>query len=106
MDALLRRLLLAWLASGAIPSAFAQSPNTSTIIVRVVDQSGAVVPGADIVVTNDQTSASRRVVSGLSPDQAEGLTPTREPPAQLARYVFLPTMRTSSDGTRSGTVQP
>src|SRR4051794_32638056 len=50
----------------------AQSPNTSTIIVVVVDQSGAVVPGADVVVTNDQTSASRRAVSG--PNGAANLT--------------------------------
>ena len=45
-------------------SVFAQSPNTSAIVVLVTDQSGAMVPAAAIVVTNNQTGATRAAVSG------------------------------------------
>jgi hypothetical protein len=45
-------------------SAIAQSPNTSALIVTVVDQADAVVPGAKISVTNSGTSAVRDAVSG------------------------------------------
>ena len=41
----------------------AQSPNTSTIVVLVTDQSGATVSDASVVVTNNQTGAVREVVS-------------------------------------------
>ena len=44
--------------------AHAQSPNTSAIVVLVTDQSGAMVPDAAIVVTNNQTGATRAAVSG------------------------------------------
>jgi carboxypeptidase family protein len=43
---------------------FAQSPNTSTIVVLVADPSGAMVAGATVSVTNNQTGAIREVVSG------------------------------------------
>src|SRR5262252_7863187 len=42
----------------------AQSPNTSTMIVTVVDQAGAVVRDAKISVTNIATGAVREAVSG------------------------------------------
>ena len=42
----------------------AQSPNTSTVVVLVTDQSGAVVDGAKVSVTNDQTGAVRESTSG------------------------------------------
>jgi hypothetical protein len=42
----------------------AQSPNTATIIVTVVDQNGAVVPGAQVSVVNSATGAERHAVSG------------------------------------------
>lgn len=42
----------------------AQTPNTSTMIVTVVDQSGAVVKDAKISVTNTATGAVREAVSG------------------------------------------
>ncbi len=42
----------------------AQSPNTSTVVVLVTDQSGAVVDGAKVSVTNDQTGAVRESRSG------------------------------------------
>jgi outer membrane receptor protein involved in Fe transport len=43
---------------------FAQSPNTSTIVVLVTDQSGAMVKDAHVSVTNNQTGAVREAVSG------------------------------------------
>lgn len=42
----------------------AQSPNTSTMIVTVVDQTGAVVRDAKVSVTNTATGAVREAVSG------------------------------------------
>ena len=42
----------------------AQSPNTSTIVVLVTDQSGAVISDAKVIVTNNQTGAVRDAVSG------------------------------------------
>ncbi len=54
-----------WLLSLlSVQPAFAQSPNTSTIVVLVTDQSGAVVSDASVSVTNNQTGAVREVVSG------------------------------------------
>ena len=44
--------------------AFAQSPNTSTVVVFVADQSGAVVKDATVSVTNNQTGALRESTSG------------------------------------------
>src|ERR1700730_19223026 len=44
--------------------AFAQSPNTATMIVVVVDQKGAVVKDAKVSVLNTATGAVREVVSG------------------------------------------
>jgi hypothetical protein len=55
--------LLFTLLSFAIPTA-AQSPNTATVIVVVVDQSGAVVKDAKISVVNTATDASRQTVTG------------------------------------------
>jgi outer membrane receptor protein involved in Fe transport len=47
----------------AVP-AFAQSPNTSTVVVFVVDQSAAVVKDAKVSITNNQTGALRESTSG------------------------------------------
>jgi hypothetical protein len=44
-------------------SASAQSPSTSAIVVKVIDPSGAVVPGAQIVLKNDQTNTQREMTS-------------------------------------------
>ncbi len=44
--------------------AFAQSPNTATIIVMVADQNGAVVKDAKVSLTNTATGARREAVSG------------------------------------------
>src|SRR5919205_616335 len=42
----------------------AQSPNTASIIVTVVDQNGAVVNGAKVSVVNTATGATREATSG------------------------------------------
>ena len=55
-------LLIALSIFIAIP-AFAQSPNTASMIVIVVDQNGAFVPGAAITVTNEATGAVRDLIS-------------------------------------------
>ena len=51
-------LLFALLLLIALPLA-AQSPNTATMIVVVVDQTGAVVPDAHVSVVNTATGAAR-----------------------------------------------
>ena len=45
-------------------AAAAQSPNASTIVVLVTDQSGAVVKDAKVSVVNNQTGAVRVAASG------------------------------------------
>jgi hypothetical protein len=45
-------------------AAFAQSPNTSSMIVVVVDQNGAFVKDAKVSVVNTATGAAREAVSG------------------------------------------
>src|SRR5262245_37801830 len=63
-----RKLVLTLLALGllnfAAPDLTAQSPNTASMIVFVVDQAGAVVKDAKVVVVNSATGAERDVVSG------------------------------------------
>jgi hypothetical protein len=59
----LRLLLLALFAFGAM-SVAAQSPNTATMIVVVVDQTGAVIQDAKVSVANTATGAVREAVSG------------------------------------------
>src|SRR5437016_8097788 len=44
--------------------ALAQSPNTASLIVMVVDQNGAVVKGAQVSVVNTATGSRREAVSG------------------------------------------
>jgi len=58
------RVLLSVLVSAFAMRASAQSPNTSTLIVVAVDQTGAVVPDAKVTVANMATGASREAVSG------------------------------------------
>jgi hypothetical protein len=45
-------------------SAFAQSPNTATVIVVAVDPSGAVVRDAAVTITNAQTGIRREATTG------------------------------------------
>jgi carboxypeptidase family protein/TonB-dependent receptor-like protein len=56
-------LLFALLLLLALPLG-AQSPNTATMIVVVVDQTGAVVAGAHVSVANSATGATREANSG------------------------------------------
>ena len=44
-------------------AAYAQSPNTASLILTVVDQNDALVRGANITVTNAATGAERQAVS-------------------------------------------
>ena len=48
----------------ALLLAFAQSPNTSAIVVVVTDQTGAIVPAAQVSVLNAATGALREGTSG------------------------------------------
>lgn len=47
----------------ALPLA-AQTPNTATILVDVMDQSGNAVPGARVTVSNTATGSERTIISG------------------------------------------
>src|SRR5262245_21161423 len=59
------RLFLALILPGALAlPALAQTPNTGSIVVVVVDQTGGVVKDAKITITNSATRASREVMSG------------------------------------------
>src|SRR6187397_885182 len=66
-------LLLAALAIAATPARAvarpdgaeaAQSPNNASIVVLVIDQTGAVIRDAKVSVTNNQTGAVREAMSG------------------------------------------
>ena len=59
-----RRVLLAMLLPLIALPAAAQSPNTSALIVVVVDQTGGVVSDAKVTVVNNATGATREVTSG------------------------------------------
>ncbi len=54
---------MALLTFVAAPAA-AQSPNTASLLVTVVDQTGAVVQDAKVSVTNTSTGAVRELMSG------------------------------------------
>jgi hypothetical protein len=55
---------LIFLVFATAAPAFAQSPNTAALVVTVVDQSGAVVPGADVSAVNTANGDARGGVSG------------------------------------------
>jgi hypothetical protein len=62
---MLKKVFLLLSAFGVLSApALAQSPNTSTVVVLVTDQSGAVVKDARVSVTNHQTGAVRESPSG------------------------------------------
>jgi hypothetical protein len=65
-------LLIALFTFIAAPTR-AQSPNTSTMIVDVVDQAGAVVKDAKVLVVNTATGAVREVVSGSDGSATTGV---------------------------------
>jgi hypothetical protein len=60
---LLRLATLAFIAATMVIAA-AQSPNTASMVVVVVDQNGAVVRDARVSVVNSATGAQRNAVSG------------------------------------------
>jgi carboxypeptidase family protein/TonB-dependent receptor-like protein len=62
-DAVAMALVAACFVSAEAPAA-AQSPNTSTIVVLVSDQSGAAVSDAIVVVTSSERGTLREVSSG------------------------------------------
>jgi hypothetical protein len=59
-----RILVLLLVVAGLATAASAQSPNTSTVVVLVTDQTGAVVNDARVSITNDQTGAVREGATG------------------------------------------
>jgi len=63
MRTLMRACLVILVSALALP-AIAQSPNTATLVVVVVDQTGAVVNDAKVSVVNSATGATREAVSG------------------------------------------
>jgi hypothetical protein len=60
-----RQFALTALITLIAASLAAQTPNTGTIIVIVVDQAGAVVQGAHVSVTNNATAAERVISSAV-----------------------------------------
>jgi hypothetical protein len=81
-------LLIALFAFIAAPAA-AQSPNTATMIVTVVDQNDAVVRGANISVVNTATGAVRDTVSGAEGSATiAGLSLTGEYRVSVAKTGF------------------
>src|SRR4051794_1246228 len=48
----------------AAATAPAQTPNSATLVVVVVDQTGAVLPAAEVSVTNTATGSHRAATSG------------------------------------------
>ena len=66
-------VLMLGFSSVSTNSVKAQSPNTSSMIVVVVDQNGAVVKDAKVSVVNDATGAVRDVVTGCFQRLAVGV---------------------------------
>ena len=56
--------LAVFVASSALPAAFAQSTSAGTITGTVTDPSGAVIPGATITVTDTTAKSTRTATSG------------------------------------------
>jgi Carboxypeptidase regulatory-like domain len=64
MPTLLRIFFALLFSSALVAPALAQSPNTAALVVVVVDQTGAVVVGANVSIVNQATGATRDVISG------------------------------------------
>src|SRR6185503_10958933 len=60
---LCRALVVALVTCASSWVVAAQSPNTSSLVVVVEDQNGAVVPAATVSLVNNATGASREAVS-------------------------------------------
>jgi hypothetical protein len=63
MNRTIRSCIAAALCALAVP-ALAQSPNTAAIVVIVIDQTGAVIPAAQVSIANASTGATRETASG------------------------------------------
>src|SRR5262245_46190724 len=72
MGALMQAVLAVAIAGWGLP-VMAQSPNTGSIVIVVVDQTGAVVQDADVIVMNSATGASRQSTSN---EEGSATTPT------------------------------
>src|SRR5262245_41304524 len=59
----MRRLLLVLVVSGFTPTATLLAQATGTIVGTVTDESGAVLPGVTIEVTNVETGQTRTAIS-------------------------------------------
>src|SRR5262245_43086059 len=68
-------VILAMLVPMVAVPARAQSPNTASLVVVVVDQTAAVVVDAKIAVINDATGATREVISGAEGSAAVAALP-------------------------------
>src|SRR5262245_40211341 len=64
MKSSIRLLFVLFALAASVLPARAQTPNTGSIVVVVVDQTGGVVRDAKITITNSATRASREVMSG------------------------------------------
>ena len=71
-----RRVILAMLLPLIALPAAAQSPNTSALIVVVVDQTGGVVSDAKVTVVNNATGAARESLRGGDGSATIGETAT------------------------------
>jgi hypothetical protein len=60
---IMRVILVLGVLTIAAPAG-AQSPNTASLVVDVLDQTGGVVPGADVAVVNSDAGATRAATSG------------------------------------------
>jgi outer membrane receptor protein involved in Fe transport len=89
------RLVAAAFLLGAV-SALAQSPNTSSLVVVVLDQTGAVVPGAAVSVSDTATGWRREATSG-----ADGVAAIASLPLG-GNYRVTVTHAGFSDGVVSG----
>src|SRR5262249_33321070 len=64
MSKTMRCLLIIFFLFSSALFAAAQSPNTASIVVDVVDQSGALITNANVSVVNTETGAVRDTTSG------------------------------------------
>ena len=63
---MLKRIVVLAAAIALVSSpAVAQSPNTSTVVVVVADQTGAVLKDAKVSLTNNHTGAVREALSNI-----------------------------------------
>jgi outer membrane receptor protein involved in Fe transport len=89
---LIRSLFLALLASISVTTAFSQ---TAQVTGRISDQAGAVVPNAQITVTNVNTELSRQAVSNSEGYFTIPLLPPGEYRVAVKRDGFKPLVQSS-----------